>query len=130
VLLDRVQQRRANYTFYKEAFAELPAIQFPDEPSADFYSNRWLSTVLIDDTKGVSREDIRLALEEENIESRPLWKPMHLQPVFAGTPFYGDGTSERLFEKGLCLPSGSNMTDEERERVAVRIKACFKAVTA
>jgi dTDP-4-amino-4,6-dideoxygalactose transaminase len=130
VLLDRVQQRRANYTFYKEAFAELPAIQFPDEPSADYYSNRWLSTVMIDDTKGLSREDIRLALEEENIESRPLWKPMHLQPVFAGTPFYGDGTSERLFEKGLCLPSGSNMTDEERQRVAARIKACFKAVTA
>ena len=129
VLPDRVQQRRANYTFYKEAFAEQPAIQFPDEPNADYFSNRWLSTVLIDDTKGVSREDIRLALEEENIESRPLWKPMHLQPVFAESPFYGDGTSERLFEKGLCLPSGSNMTDEERDRVAERIKSCFKEVT-
>ncbi|WP_018479659.1 DegT/DnrJ/EryC1/StrS family aminotransferase [Pontibacter roseus] len=128
VLPERVQQRRANYTFYKEAFADLAAIQFPDEPNADYYSNRWLSTVLINDKKGFSREDIRLALESENIESRPLWKPMHLQPVFANAPFYGDGTSERLFEKGLCLPSGSNMTDEERARVAARIKACFKEV--
>jgi dTDP-4-amino-4,6-dideoxygalactose transaminase len=125
VLKDRVRQRRANYAFYKEAFADIPAIQFPDEPSEDFISNRWLSTVLIDDTAGVSREDIRLALERESIESRPLWKPMHLQPVFSGAPFYGDGTSERLFEKGLCLPSGSNMTDEERERVATSIKGCF-----
>ncbi|WP_299702384.1 aminotransferase class I/II-fold pyridoxal phosphate-dependent enzyme [uncultured Pontibacter sp.] len=125
VLAERVRQRRANYAFYKEAFADIPAIQFPDEPSADFISNRWLSTVLIDDTAGVSREDIRLALEKENIESRPLWKPMHLQPVFAEAPYYGDGTSERLFEKGLCLPSGSNMTDEERRRVAACVKCCF-----
>jgi len=128
VLPDRVQQRRANYTFYKEAFADLPAIQFADEPNGDYYSNRWLSTILVDETKGVSREDIRLALEAENIESRPLWKPMHLQPVFEGAPFYGNGTSERLFEKGLCLPSGSNMTSDERERVVEKIKACFKKV--
>jgi dTDP-4-amino-4,6-dideoxygalactose transaminase len=125
VLADRVQQRRANYTFYKERLAAIPAISFPDEPNSDFYSNRWLSTVLVDDSQGVSREDIRLALEKENIESRPLWKPMHLQPVFAGAPFYGDGTSERLFDKGLCLPSGSNMTEEERERVITAIRACF-----
>jgi dTDP-4-amino-4,6-dideoxygalactose transaminase len=125
VLADRVQQRRANYTFYKEQLAAIPAISFPDEPNSDFYSNRWLSTVLVDDSQGVSREDIRLALEKENIESRPLWKPMHLQPVFAGAPFYGDGTSERLFDKGLCLPSGSNMTEEERERVITAIRACF-----
>jgi dTDP-4-amino-4,6-dideoxygalactose transaminase len=128
VLPDRVQQRRANYTFYKETFAELAGIQFADEPNEDYYSNRWLSTILVDETKGVSREDIRLALETENIESRPLWKPMHLQPVFDGTPFYGDGTSERLFGKGLCLPSGSNMTSEERDRVVEKIKACFKNV--
>ncbi len=125
VLADRVAQRRANYAFYREQLAAIPAISFPDEPSADFYSNRWLSTILVDDSRGVSREDIRLALEKENIESRPLWKPMHLQPVFAGTPFYGDGTSERLFDKGLCLPSGSNMTEEERERVLTAIRSCF-----
>ncbi|MBX0333256.1 aminotransferase class I/II-fold pyridoxal phosphate-dependent enzyme [Pontibacter sp. HSC-14F20] len=125
VLLDRVQQRRANYTFYQEALASIPAIQFAEEPNGDYYSNRWLSTVLVDDSQGVSREDIRLALERENIESRPLWKPMHLQPVFESAPYYGDGTSERLFDKGLCLPSGSNMTDEERERVVRCIKVCF-----
>ncbi|WP_299988000.1 aminotransferase class I/II-fold pyridoxal phosphate-dependent enzyme [uncultured Pontibacter sp.] len=125
VLPDRVQQRRANYTFYREELAAIPAIQFAEEPNGDFYSNRWLSTVLVDDAQGVSREDIRLALERENIETRPLWKPMHLQPVFADSPYYGDGTSERLFEKGLCLPSGSNMSDEERERVLHAIKDCF-----
>ncbi|MBF8962549.1 aminotransferase class I/II-fold pyridoxal phosphate-dependent enzyme [Pontibacter sp. FD36] len=125
VLSDRVQQRRANYTFYREELATIPAIQFAEEPNEDFYSNRWLSTVLVDNTQGVSREDIRLALERENIETRPLWKPMHLQPVFADSPYYGDGTSERLFDKGLCLPSGSNMSDEERERVLQAIKDCF-----
>lgn len=125
VLLDRVQQRRANYTFYQENLAAIPAIQFAEEPNGEFYSNRWLSTVLVDDSQGVSREDIRLALERENIETRPLWKPMHLQPVFADAPYYGDGTSEHLFDKGLCLPSGSNMTDEERERVLQAIKDCF-----
>lgn len=125
VLLERVQQRRANYTFYQETLAAIPAIQFAEEPNGEYYSNRWLSTVLVDDSQGVSREDIRLALEQENIESRPLWKPMHLQPVFANAPYYGDGTSERLFDLGLCLPSGSNMTDEERERVVSSIKACF-----
>ncbi|SIR10723.1 DegT/DnrJ/EryC1/StrS family aminotransferase [Pontibacter lucknowensis] len=125
VLLDRVQQRRANFTFYQTGLAAIPAIQFAEEPNGEFYSNRWLSTVLVDDSQGVSREDIRLALERENIETRPLWKPMQLQPVFADAPYYGDGTSERLFDKGLCLPSGSNMTDEERERVLQAIKACF-----
>ncbi|GGG21912.1 DegT/DnrJ/EryC1/StrS family aminotransferase [Pontibacter amylolyticus] len=125
VLLERVQQRRANYSFYQETLAVIPAIQFSEEPNGDYYSNRWLSTVLVDDSQGVSREDIRLALEQENIESRPLWKPMHLQPVFANAPYYGNGTSERLFDQGLCLPSGSNMTDEERERVVSCIKACF-----
>ncbi|MCP2043688.1 DegT/DnrJ/EryC1/StrS aminotransferase family protein [Pontibacter sp. HSC-36F09] len=125
VLLERVQQRRANYTFYQKTLAAIPAIQFAEEPNGEYYSNRWLSTVLVDDSQGISREDIRLALEKENIESRPLWKPMHLQPVFANAPYYGDGTSDRLFDQGLCLPSGSNMTDEERERVVDCIKACF-----
>ncbi|PVY43016.1 DegT/DnrJ/EryC1/StrS family aminotransferase [Pontibacter virosus] len=125
VLLERVQQRRANYIFYQEELAAIPAIQFAEELTGEYYSNRWLSTVLVDESQGVSREDIRLAMERENIESRPLWKPMHLQPVFASAPYYGDGTSERLFDQGLCLPSGSNMTDEERERVVNCIKACF-----
>ena len=125
VLADRIMQRRANYAFYQAELSAIPAIQFAVEPDEDYYSNRWLSTVLIDDQQGISRETIRLALEQENIESRPLWKPMHLQPIFEGAPYYGDGTSERLFANGLCLPSGSNMTDEERERVVQCIKGCF-----
>ena len=123
VLQERVEARRENYTFYK---AELDAsiFKFADEPGADYYSNRWLTTVLVEDTEGtVDREVIRLALEKENIETRPLWKPMHLQPVFADAPFYGDGTSERLFEKGLCLPSGSNLTIEEKARIKENIEA-------
>ena len=98
-------------------------IYFLAEPEK-YFSNRWLTTVLVNpkETGGVTREDIRLALEEQNIESRPLWKPMHLQPLYEDAPYYGNGVSDELFEYGLCLPSGSNMTDEDRERVIVAIK--------
>ena len=129
VLQERVQQRRKNFDTYKTAFAANNAISFPEETSADFYSNRWLSTVLVDEASGVNREDIRLALEKLNIESRPLWKPMHLQPVFAESPFYGDGTSERLFRDGLCLPSGSNLLSSDLDRVIESINNCFARVT-
>ncbi|RAW01282.1 DegT/DnrJ/EryC1/StrS family aminotransferase [Pseudochryseolinea flava] len=115
VLDERVAQRRKNYDFYRNAFADRREIQFLSEPQG-FYSNRWLTTAVI---KGrISREDMRLKLERENIESRPLWKPMHLQPIFEGCPAYTNGTSERLFNEGICLPSGSNMTTEELQRVA------------
>lgn len=122
VLPERVQQRRANFEKYVEMLGKIPGISFLSEPDG-FYSNRWLTTILVDPQKtgGMTREDIRIALEKENIESRPLWKPMHLQPVFADCPFYGDGTSEELFNNGLCLPSGSNMTEEEQKRVAEKI---------
>ncbi|WP_439881753.1 DegT/DnrJ/EryC1/StrS family aminotransferase [Pontibacter sp. MBLB2868] len=128
VLPSRVEKRRANYKFYKQTFADYKQLQFDVEPNSDFYSNRWLSTILVNNEteNGISREDIRHALEKQNIESRPLWKPMHLQPVFANAPFYGDGTSERLFEKGLCLPSGSNLTNSDLERVVEAIEACLK----
>jgi dTDP-4-amino-4,6-dideoxygalactose transaminase len=122
VLADRVAQRRSNFEFYKNAFKDIPEISFLEEPEG-YYSNRWLTTILV---KGkVSREDIRLALEEDNIESRPLWKPMHLQPVFVGAPAYTNGVSEELFEKGLCLPSGSNLTQGDLERVAAKVKSLF-----
>ena len=122
VLPDRVEKRRSNWDFYKKALADYSAIKFLEEPDSDYYSNRWLSTILIEeDEAAFTREDLRLGLEEDNIESRPLWKPMHLQPVFKQSPFYGDGTSERLFEKGLCLPSGSNLSDEELDRVIKQI---------
>ncbi|MGK7390749.1 MAG: DegT/DnrJ/EryC1/StrS family aminotransferase [Candidatus Cyclobacteriaceae bacterium M2_1C_046] len=122
VLDERVRQRRANFAKYKKYFEGINKkgfdIEFQPEQEGS-YSNRWLTCILVDPTKnnGLTREDIRFALEEENIESRPLWKPMHLQPVFKDAPFYGDGISERLFEIGLCLPSGSNLTEEEFERI-------------
>ncbi|MFY8167117.1 MAG: DegT/DnrJ/EryC1/StrS family aminotransferase, partial [Sediminibacterium sp.] len=123
VLNDRVAQRRYNFEFYKKAFAGYAGISFVEElPGA--FANRWLTCILVDPSKtnGITREDIRIALEKENIECRPLWKPMHLQPVFESAPFFGDGTSEKLFEDGLCLPSGSNLTDEDLNRVVDAIK--------
>ncbi len=117
VLADRIKQRRAIYDQYYKKLSGKKGIYFMDEP-AGYFSNRWLTTLLIHpDEAGFSREDLRLALEKENIESRPLWKPMHMQPVFAGSAFYGDGTSEKLFENGLCLPSGSNLTDVDMARI-------------
>lgn len=119
VLDERVRQRRANFDFYLKELGSLPGISFAEEPSWAF-SNRWLTTVLIDQAKsgGINREEIRMKLEKENIDSRPLWKPMHLQPIFARYPAYANGISERLFEIGLCLPSGSNLSVEDRVLVA------------
>ncbi|MFT5678522.1 MAG: dTDP-4-amino-4,6-dideoxygalactose transaminase, partial [Patiriisocius sp.] len=88
------------------------------EPTNDFYSNHWLSCILIDkQLTNLSSEHIRLALNEENIESRPLWKPMHLQPIFKDAPYYGDKVAENLFSNGLCLPSGSNLTLKDQDRI-------------
>jgi dTDP-4-amino-4,6-dideoxygalactose transaminase len=122
VLDERIAQRRANFQRYQDYFATWQDhgyhIQFPTEPEGTF-CNRWLTTILVDpkQNKGLTREDIRLALEKDNIEARPLWKPMHMQPVFQEAPFYGDGTSERLFEIGLCLPSGTNMSEGDWDRI-------------
>ena len=123
VLNERIQQRRNNYTFYEKELGGITGISFLAEPTGCF-SNRWLTTILVDPvlTNGVTRETIRLALEKENIESRPLWKPMHLQPVFADAPFYGTGVAEQLFEQGLCLPSGSNLGREDLERVVREVR--------
>lgn len=120
VLDSRVESRRSNFEFYKNELGGIPGIVFTEEPSVDYFSNRWLSTILVRGER-FSREDLRQSLDEENIESRPLWKPMHLQPVFASVPFYGDGTSERLFDEGLCLPSGSNLSREDLQRVSEKI---------
>lgn len=118
VLSQRIQARRKNHEFYKELFRNIEGVTVFSEPGADFYSNHWLSAVIIDpEIAGFTREDLRLKFLEDNIESRPLWKPMHLQPVFAEAPYYGKKVAEELFENGLCLPSGSNLTDEDRERI-------------
>jgi dTDP-4-amino-4,6-dideoxygalactose transaminase len=126
VLDQRVAKRRANFEYYKKELNCLSAITLVDEPAA-YYSNRWLSTILInpDLANGVTREKIAEVLAADNIECRPLWKPMHLQPVFEGTPYYGTGVSEELFANGLCLPSGSNLSDEDLQRVIIGIKSCF-----
>jgi dTDP-4-amino-4,6-dideoxygalactose transaminase len=125
VLDERVKQRRDNFKFYENKIGSLAGIEFQLEPK-DAFSNRWLTTIIIDPRKtgGITREDLRLAMAKENIECRPLWKPMHLQPIFEKFPFYGDHTSEKLFENGLCLPSGSNLSDEDRSRIL----NCFKTV--
>ncbi len=126
VLAKRIEQRRAIYTRYYNKLKGIQGISFVDEPTG-YFSNRWLTTILVDaeKTNGISRETIRLALNEDNIESRPLWKPMHIQPIFASAPFYGDGTSERLFRDGLCLPSGSNLTDADFERIFAVLDKVF-----
>ncbi len=128
VLPRRVAQRRGNYAFYRSRLSDIKGISFHEEPHADMSSNRWLTTITVnpDETHGISREDIRLALQEENIESRPLWKPMHQQPVFSSFPYYGNGVSDELFNYGLCLPSGSNLTPADRERVVQTIVSVFK----
>lgn len=114
VLQDRVNARRANYEFYKENLRNVSQIQFLDEPEG-YFSNRWLTCILTPSFE--HREKIRLALLKEDVESRPLWKPMHQQPVFEIYPSYLNGTSASLFEKGLCLPSGSNLTTEDLRKV-------------
>ncbi len=122
VLDKRVAQRRANNQFYQELFKDINGIEVLTEPTSDYFSNHWLSAILVDEQKtGFSREDLRLQLLEDNIESRPLWKPMHLQPVFASCPYYGEKVAETLFNDGLCLPSGSNLTAEDRKRIANKI---------
>ncbi len=126
VLADRIDARRAMHNFYVELFKDIDGIEVFSEPSADYFSNHWLSAIVIDEKlTGKNREDLRLALLEDNIESRPLWKPMHLQPVFVAAPYYGGNVAEKLFENGLCLPSGSNLTNEERERIAKRVIEVF-----
>jgi len=118
VLDDRVEARRSNFDFYKASLGHLEEIEFLEEPEG-FFSNRWLSCILTSSYE--MRERIRYALLKDDIESRPLWKPMHMQPIFKTSPSYSDGTSEDLFERGLCLPSGSNLTSKDLERIVTLI---------
>ena len=123
VLDERITQRRAVYDRYVKAFNSIDGLSFIDEPNG-YFANRWLSTILIDSSKfgGKGTNETREMLEKHNIESRPLWKPMHLQPIFKQYPYYGDRLSEKLFEDGLCLPSCSSMTIEEQENIIDLIK--------
>jgi len=117
VLEDRVIARRRNFDFYVGALGDLPGVAFMPEARWGRH-NRWLTTLTIDPSKfGADREQVRLALDAENIEARPVWKPMHLQPVFADFPVFGGCVAEVLFRDGLCLPSGSNLTESDLQRV-------------
>ena len=121
---EHVARRREIHDLYVKLLKGVNGVKVMCQPEGgDFNSNYWLTCITVEpEEAGFTREDVRLALDEDNIESRPLWKPMHLQPVFKNAPFYGNGTSERLFEIGLCLPSGPTLTDEDVERVTKVVK--------
>jgi dTDP-4-amino-4,6-dideoxygalactose transaminase len=127
ILNQHVALRRLMHDFYLEIFSSIEGVEVFTVPNDNYFANYWLSAITIDatKTKGISAETLRLALEAENIESRPLWKPMHLQPIFSTYPYYGSNVCEGLFEKGLCLPSGSNLTEEDRERIKNVIVSIF-----
>ncbi len=126
VIDQRVAQKRKNFESYKALMQDLKGISFIDEPNVDYYSNRWLTTVLIDPAKSeTDRKEVQKTLEKENIETRPLWKPMHLQPVCSEYPAFLNGVSEQLFAQGLCLPSGSALTQEDKQRIVEIIRKCF-----
>ncbi|MCF6158700.1 MAG: aminotransferase class I/II-fold pyridoxal phosphate-dependent enzyme [wastewater metagenome] len=129
VLEERVQEKRRIFQYYKNALSDIPGIEFmPEAPYGQ--STRWLTVVLIDPEKfGATREYVRIALEIQNIESRPVWKPMHLQPVFKDCPMRGGSVCEYLFNRGLCLPSGSAMTTDDLDRVIQTIVDCRKKGT-
>ena len=128
VLDAHVALRRKMHEFYVDLFKDIEAVTVFTVPNTDYFANYWLSAILIEPNKakGIDREALRLAFEAANIESRPLWKPMHLQPIFEHYPYYGSNVAETLFEKGLCLPSGSNLTDEERVRIKKVVFDFFK----
>lgn len=127
VLEDHVHLRRKMHDFYVDLFHDIPGVSVFTTSNDDYFANYWLSSILIEPqlALGIDRETVRLAFQAENIECRPLWKPMHLQPVFEKYPYYGNKVAETLFEKGLCLPSGSNLTDEDRTRISTVISRLF-----
>jgi dTDP-4-amino-4,6-dideoxygalactose transaminase len=127
VLDQHVGFRRDMHQLYVDTFATISGVTVFTEPNSDYFSNHWLSAIVIDPekTNGKTREQLRLTLEKANIESRPLWKPMHLQPVFESYPYYGNKVAATLFENGLCLPSGSNLTSDEKNRIIAEIQHFF-----
>jgi len=129
VIDERAKSRRANFDFYRQALSKLPGISFQNEPP-DSVSNRWLSCILIDPklSGGITREHIQRHLAMQNVESRPLWKPLHLQPVFKGALYFGGNMAEKLFERGLCLPSGSSLDKENLYRIYGGIKSLYSGM--
>ena len=125
VLQPHVELRRAIHDFYTKELAEIDGLSVQQNPSTDFNSNFWLSTVLIDPKTGKDPESLRQFMLDAGVETRRLWRPMHMQPVFADAPYFGDTTCETLFDRGLCLPSGSGLKEEELRYVADKIKEFF-----
>lgn len=125
VLQPHVELRRAIHDFYTKELAEIDGLSVQQNPSTDFNSNFWLSTVIIDPKTGKDPESLRQFMLDAGVETRRLWRPMHMQPVFADAPYYGDTTCETLFDRGLCLPSGSGLKEEELRYVADKIKEFF-----
>lgn len=117
VLEPHIESRRRNHAIYMSELADIAAISVHDNPSSDFNSNFWLTTILIDPASGHTPDELRLAFADAGIESRLLWRPMHMQPVFADAPYYGSNVCENLFDTGLCLPSGSSLTDSDLDEV-------------
>ena len=126
VLDDHIAKRREMHRFYQEFFINSEDVKVFSEPGEEIYSNHWLTVVELNGKKGVTSEALRQYLEKENIESRPLWKPMHLQPVFKGAPYYGSGVASEAFNNGLCLPSGSNLEEAEKNRITNALKGFFE----
>jgi dTDP-4-amino-4,6-dideoxygalactose transaminase len=127
VLDEHVENRRQMHHFYADLFAGIAGVTVFKEQNADYFSNFWLSAIVVDvkHTNGKTAEDLRLHLEQSNIESRPLWKPMHLQPIFSSYPYYGTTVSQDLFDTGLCLPSGSNLSAADRNRITEAVHQFF-----
>ncbi|MFD0975735.1 DegT/DnrJ/EryC1/StrS family aminotransferase [Salinimicrobium gaetbulicola] len=126
VLDDHVAKRRAMHDLYKEFFITSENVKVLSEPEEGIFSNHWLTVIRFSENNEFSAESLRVFLEKENIESRPLWKPMHMQPVFKEAPYYGGDVASRAFESGLCLPSGSNLTREEKDRIFKALNGYFE----
>lgn len=126
VLKKHIGLRRGMHGFYVDFFKDINGVTVFTEPNSDYFSNHWLSCIVLNySILGKNSADLRIALEKENIECRPLWKPMHLQPIFEEYPYYGGSVCEQLFENGLCLPSGSNLTESDKKRISDSLKTFF-----
>lgn len=126
ILDDHVEARRGMNSFYKEYFSKIEGVSVLTEPNDDYFSNHWLSAIKITNSDSSrNRESLRLDLEKSGIESRPLWKPMHLQPIFKDAPYYGGNVASDLFDNGLCLPSGSNLNDNDRSRIVMALDSFY-----
>lgn len=126
VLEEHVERRREIHNLYSNGLSDLPQITVLENPSDDFNSNFWLTTILIDSNAKLTPDEIRIELNNKNIETRLLWRPMHMQPIYKDAPYYGSDVCEKLFEHGLCLPSGSSLTNEDINRVIIELRKLLK----